>query len=177
MNNGLIISFLLLFVFILSGWVLSILTSIIFSPTVHTPKKILLEIFKILKLIEGENFYDLGSGDGRVLVFARKLKKINGFGYEISPLMVSLSKLVKFINLGINNDTNFEVESIFDIKLDKANTIYVFQNPKILKVLDRKFKKELKDTNVFSYKYEIEDKKPVKVHKLSNGVSLFEYKY
>lgn len=176
MSNGLIISFLLLFVFILCGWILSILTSIIFSPSVHTPRNILSEILALLNLKEGDNLFDLGSGDGRVLVAARKLEKIKGFGYEISPIMVSLSKIIRFVNLGFNTDTLFEVESIFDIKLDKATKIYVYQNPKILSVLDKKFKRELKDVKVYSYRYEIEGRKGKK-HELSNGEKLYEYTY
>lgn len=177
MSNGIIISFLLLFVFLVLGWLLSLLTSIIFSPSVHTPKSILPEILKLMKIKEDDNLYDLGSGDGRVLVAARKMYKLKGFGYDISPIMISLSKLVRFFNLGFNTDILFEVDSIFDIKLDKATIIYVYQNPKILKLLDKKFRKELKNVSVFSYKYEIEDKKYIKKFDLSNGDVLFQYKY
>lgn len=177
MSNGIIISFLLLFVFLVLGWLLSLLTSIIFSPSVHTPKNILAEILKLMNIKENDNLYDLGSGDGRVLVAARKMYKLKGFGYDISPIMISLSKIVRFFNLGFNTDILFEVDSIFDIKLDKATVVYVYQNPKILKILDKKFKRELKDVNVFSYRYEIEDKKYSKKHTLSNGELLFEYNY
>jgi SAM-dependent methyltransferase len=176
MSNGLIISFLLLFVFILCGWILSILTSIVFSPSVHTPKDILGEILALLKLREGEKLYDLGSGDGRVLIGARKIAKVKGFGYEISPIMVSISKIIRFVNLGFNTDMLFEVESIFDIKLKDATKVYVYQNPKILTILHKKFERELDGVSVYSYKYEIPEKKGIK-HELSNGELLFEYKY
>lgn len=177
MSNGLIISFLLLFVFILSGSILSILTSIIFSPLVHTPRQVLKDIIDLMKVKDNDVIYDLGSGDGRVIIAARKMFKVKGYGYDISPIMVSLSKLVRIANLGLNMDTIFDVENIFDVKLDKATVIYVYQNPKILALLHKKFKREIKGVKVFSYQYEIPEVKYKHAHKLSNDKKLYEYSY
>ncbi|MCC7289953.1 class I SAM-dependent methyltransferase [bacterium] len=177
MSNGLIISFLLLFVFILAGWTLSLITSIVLTPSIHTPKEILPEILAIMKLNKDDHLYDLGSGDGRVIIAARKYMKLKGYGYDISPIIVSLSKVIKLLNLGINTDVFFDLENIFEVKLKKATKVYTYQNPKILQILDKKFKRELENVKVYSYRYEIPEKKSSKKHKLGNGMILFEYKY
>ncbi len=177
MNPGLIISFLLLFVFILLGITLSILTTVVFSPVVHTPKEVLGEIIKIINPKDKEIIYDLGSGDGRVLVACRKMAKIKGIGFDISPMIVFFSKFVRFLNLGFTTDLVLDVANIFDTNLDDADKIYIYQRDKILKVLEKKFEKELEGVKVYAYKYPLEKKKASKKHKLSNGEYLFEYKY
>lgn len=177
MNNGIIISFLILFVFILLAITTSLLTSIIFSPSIHTPREILSEIIKLLSPKDGEIIYDLGSGDGRVLIACRKKAKIKGFGYDISPIIVLYSKINKLVNLGFISDIFLDSNNIFDLKLKDVDKIYVYQTGKILKILDKKFEKELKDVTVFTYRNALEKRKEFKKYKLSNGEYLFEYRY
>ena len=49
-------------------------------------------IIKFAGLRSGEKFYDLGSGDGRVLIAASKKKFVRGVGVEIDPIKVWLSR-------------------------------------------------------------------------------------
>ena len=49
-------------------------------------------IIKFADLQPGETFYDLGSGDGRVLIAATREKCVQGVGVEIDPIKVWLSK-------------------------------------------------------------------------------------
>ena len=177
MNNGLIISFLLLFVFILLAIVISLLTSVIFSPSVHTPRKLLAEIIRLINPKDFDIVYDLGSGDGRILIAMRKYAKIKGFGYDISPIIVLFSKISRFFNLKLDHNLEFDVANIFSLKLKTPDIVYVFQPERILTILERKFEKELKNVRVFTYKHKFEKKKFTKKYKLEDGTYLFEYKY
>ena len=49
-------------------------------------------IIKFAGLKPGENFYDLGSGDGRVLIAASRKRFVRGVGVEIDPIKVWFSR-------------------------------------------------------------------------------------
>ena len=49
-------------------------------------------IIKFADLQPGETFYDLGSGDGRVLIAASSNQCLRGVGVEIDPIKVWLSR-------------------------------------------------------------------------------------
>lgn len=130
-----------------------------------------------MKLKKEEIFYDLGSGDGRMPIYAKKIAGTRGFGYDISPMIVIYSKFNRLFKLGITSDVLFDTANIFDLKLNKADVIYIFQTEKILKILSKKFKKELKDVRVYSYRDPLPDTKEKKKYELSNGKMLYEYTY
>lgn len=177
MNNGVILTVLVLFVLFFLGLILTYVTSVLFVPILFTPKKILDEITKIINPKDNDIVADLGSGDGRVLIHFAKKVKIKGFGYDISPLMPILSKIRKLFEGQIKADITFDVASFFDLKLNEYDIIYCNLNARSMEILGKKFKKDLKDTFVYSYRLEIPDRKYSKKHTLSNGEKLFEYIY
>jgi SAM-dependent methyltransferase len=156
---------------------ISLLTSVIFSPSVHTPKKLLGEIIRHINPKDFDIVYDLGSGDGRILIAIKKFAKIKGYGYDISPIIVLISKISRFLNLRFDHNLEFDVSNIFSLKLKDPDIIYVFQPEKILNILETKFKRELKNVKVFTYKYKLGNTKEKKKYKLEDGTYLFEYRY
>ncbi len=178
MYNGIIVSVILVLILFLLGLILLFLTNSLLIPILFTPRKVLKEIVDIIDPKDDEKILDLGSGDGRILFALRKRAKIEGVGYEISPIMILLSKFLMRFNLGFKSDIEFDVQSIFDVKLGSEDKIFCHLSERAMEILRKKFKKELNPgTVVYSYEYKIPDIKESMKKKLSNGKYLYTYSF
>lgn len=120
------------------------------APYVPTERKIVERIIKLAKIKKGDLFYDLGSGDGRI-VTAAALNGATAYGIESDYLKVLYSRLfLKFLRL--NKKAKILHQNIFDVNLSKADIVCVFLLPEANEKLKPKFKKELrKGTKVITY--------------------------
>lgn len=183
MYNGLIASTLLLIILIFFGIIVSFLINLFLVPIIMTPKKILKEISKIIaknRIKTGKlNVYDLGSGDGRMLLALNKEIEIRkGIGIEISPILLVIAKIKTFLDLGLKPNIKYEADSLFDIDLTMSDIIYCHLSDDATEILSDKFKKELEQgTIVYSYIHKIPNRKKENKYELSNGQVLWEYIY
>jgi len=123
------------------------------------------EICKIAKIGEGDILYDLGCGDGELLLIAAKKYKAKGVGIEIDLLRFFTAK-TKVLKNGMSKFIKIKRGNFFKQNLSKATIVSVYLVPRTLEKLKPKFLKELKPgTKIVSYKYEMnlakiaEDKK------------------
>lgn len=114
------------------------------------------KIHAILQEIDpqpGTVFYDLGSGDGRVVREAADGFQLNATGFEINPMLVWLSK---FQAKRAQSQAEFVRANIFNIELEKAEIIYVFLLTFMLEDLTQKFLSECaKGTIIISHGFKI----------------------
>lgn len=133
------------------------------SPEWRTDAKTAQAIIEFAKIGKGSTVYDLGCGDGEVLITAAKTGA-RGVGIEIDPLRYSIAKLRAKKN-GVSKNLKFIRGSFFDQNLSEANIVIVYLIPKTLDRLLPKFKKELKKgTKIVSYRYEM-NMKPTRTDK------------
>ncbi|QQG43711.1 MAG: methyltransferase domain-containing protein [Candidatus Daviesbacteria bacterium] len=119
-------------------------------------------IKKILKLIPLKNkvFYELGSGDGRVVIEAAKMGA-QAFGIEQSFLRILYSKFIAS-RLQLSN-THFIHGNIFKQNLSAAQVVFIFLLPKGVEKLESKLKKELKKGSlVITQTFHFKNWKPLK---------------
>lgn len=88
-------------------------------------------------------FYDLGCGNGDILLLADDLK-MKAVGYEIAPFYYMLSK----IRTSLRKNISVKYSNILKVDLSKADIIYCYLLPPLLKKLVPKFQKELKKNAV-----------------------------
>lgn len=110
---------------------------------------------KLAKVSKKDIVYDLGCGDGRVLILAAKEFGAKGAGIEIDPLRFFLSTLALH-SAQVSDRVIIKRKNFFDEDLSKATVVFVYLVPKALNRLLPKFKRELKKgTRLVSYRYEI----------------------
>lgn len=109
------------------------------APYVPTKMDHIRNILKLAGVKKGKKFYELGSGDGRVVIAAAKLKA-DSAGIEQSLLRIILSRLKSY---RLKN-TQFIHGNIFAKNYFDADIIYIYLLPKGVKKLEEKLKKELK---------------------------------
>lgn len=113
------------------------------------------EGLKLAKVTKKDAVYDLGSGDGRVLIVAAREFGAKGVGIEIDPLRFLIAK-IRIKLAGLSNFIEIKRGNLFEENLSNATVIFVYLVPKTLNRLLPKLKKELKkETRIVSYKYEM----------------------
>ena len=126
---------------------------------IPTPKKQIRRILKEVGLNKKDVLFDLGSGDGRVVEIAAKEFGCKAIGIENSIVLYYLSK----IRLRGVNNANIIHSDIFKVDLSGATVVYAYLSKKLMKMLKKKFKKELKKgTIIISLDHEIPGWKPIK---------------
>lgn len=115
------------------------------APFVPTKKERIKKLLELLSL-KGKAFYELGSGDGRIVIEAAKMGA-KAVGIEQSFLRVFYSKIksasVKNAHF-IRRRTSFIHGNIFNLDYSNADVVFIFLLPKGVEKLEEKLKKELK---------------------------------
>lgn len=126
------------------------------APWWRTSDEKIRKALKLARVTSKDIVYDLGSGDGKVLIIAAKEFNARGIGVEIDPLRYFLSTLMMYINK-VNEKIVIKRKNFFDVDISSATVVFVYLVPKTLERLKPKFLKELKPgTRIVSIKYEID---------------------
>ena len=124
------------------------------APWWRTNKKTAKAICKIANIKAKDVVYDLGCGDGEVLLQAAVLGA-SGVGMEIDPLRALVADL-RIRKNNFQDKIKIEKKNFFKEDLSKASVIIVYLVPKTLDKLLPKFKKELrKGTRIISFRYQM----------------------
>ena len=140
--------------------------SLIDLPFLETNLKHLIKIFQILeqefhlKKNSKQKLIDLGSGDGRIVIYAALNYGIRSIGYEIdSDLIKGAKEYVKLLKKKkIHKRKNFrkvkiKMGDIFEQDINKYDFIYIYSLPTMQKFLNHVFKTAKRGAVFISYKY------------------------
>ncbi len=123
------------------------------APFVPTPMKRVKEMVKLAKLKQGDRVYDIGCGDGRFVYVAANQYGANATGYELSPLVYVLARIMKLIwkSKAEISFANFKMQDLSD-----ADVIFCYLLPESLKKFEKKLTKMTKPgTKLISYAFEM----------------------
>lgn len=130
------------------------------APFVPTNMENVRKILKLAGLKKGKKFYELGSGDGRVVIEAAKLYAVS-VGIEQSWLRILYSRWKAYRKR--LNKAFFIHGNIFSKVYADADQIYVYLLPKGVRKLENKLKDELKKGSiVITQTYHFPNWKPFK---------------
>lgn len=163
---------LLIFLTIISGFITSYIISLLYSSIkgcyfVPSNKRALEKIFSNLSFKKNQRFIDLGSGDGRVVLYIAKKYKIKALGLEINPLLLLYSKIKAKI-FKIKNAEFLRVNLIKD-NWPSADIIYLFLIPKLIFKIKKELKKRLDDGSlIISHGFSIDNFNKYLINKINN---------
>jgi cyclopropane fatty-acyl-phospholipid synthase-like methyltransferase len=110
---------------------------------------------------EGDLVYDLGSGDGRIVIEAAQ-RGARGIGIEIDPKLVRLAQ-ENAARAGVGEHTEFRQQNLFEVNYRDASVITMYLFPKVNLALRPKLLRELKPgTRVVSHSFDMGDWEPDK---------------
>lgn len=130
-------------------------------PYVPTANRVVKKMISAAKLKPRETVYDLGCGDGRLLLAAEKKAHTKGIGFEIAPLVYLLALLRKWI---ASSHMQIRFQSLYCANLRKANVIFCYLLPNVMPRLAIKIKKECRrGTRIISNTFHIPGLKPHRI--------------
>ena len=130
------------------------------APYVPTPPEIVTAMLRGVNVGPNDVVYDLGSGDGRIVIAAAKEFGARGVGIELDVRLIQESQ-DKAFNAGVADRTEFLWKDIFDVDLSPATVVTIYLFPEVNARLLPKLMRELKPgTRVVSHQYPIGDWKP-----------------
>ncbi|MBI4995015.1 50S ribosomal protein L11 methyltransferase [Candidatus Peregrinibacteria bacterium] len=130
-------------------------------PYVPSKNKVVKKMVSAANLKAKETVYDLGCGDGRLLLEAEKKAFVKTVGFEIAPLVFLLAKLR---TLFAQSKAQIKFQSFFKANLSKANVIFCYLIPNVMPRLASKIKRECKrGTRIISNTFSIPGLKLYKI--------------
>jgi SAM-dependent methyltransferase len=123
--------------------------------------KVIKKILKEIDFSQAKNFYDLGCGNGKVVSkIAKNFPSLECFGVEYNIVSYFLAKIR---NIFLKRKFICKKEDFFKTDLKKADIIFVYLFPGIMKNLEVKFARELKvGAIVIANSFPLPNKKPAK---------------
>ncbi len=132
------------------------------APYYPTPETVVERMLKLGELKPGEKMFDLGSGDGRVVIMAADKFKADATGIEIDPDLFKQS-MDKIKSMGLEKRARIINGDIAEQDFSPANMLTVYllptSNDKIRPMLEKQLKK---GTRVVSHDFQFAGWKPVK---------------
>lgn len=130
-------------------------------PYVPTPETVVLGMLELANVGRNDIVYDLGSGDGRlVITAAQKFGAKRGVGIEINPGLVNQSN-ENARQAGVSDRVQFVQQDLFRADFREASVVTLYLLPKINLELRPKLLSELKPgSRVVSHAFSMGDWKP-----------------
>ncbi|MFO7904813.1 MAG: SAM-dependent methyltransferase [Planctomycetota bacterium] len=124
----------------------------VYVPTPHDVVEKMLEMADIQK---DDVVYDLGCGDGRIVVQAAKKRGCKGVGFEIVPELVEKAR-ENIRKNDVEHLVEIKTKDLYKTDISKATVLPIYLLPKMLKKLKPKLAKLKRGTRIVSHDYRIE---------------------
>jgi SAM-dependent methyltransferase len=143
------------------------------APYIATEYRVVEEMLKALDLKGGDILYDLGCGDGRIVIEAVKKFGIRGVGIDIDPRRIVESK-ANASAANVSDRTTFLQQDLFESDIREATAVAIFLFPEMNLKLIPKFFQELKPgTRITSHNFGIGEWRPDREISLKVGIDGF----
>jgi SAM-dependent methyltransferase len=129
-------------------------------PDVRTPLVVVNEMLRLANVTADDVVYDLGSGDGRILIAAAQDRGARGVGLEIDPALVAQSA-ERARRLGLADRLSFRHQDLFEADLTPATVVTLYLSPDLNRRLRPKLLRELRPgARIVSHAFDLGDWPP-----------------
>jgi SAM-dependent methyltransferase len=141
-----------------------------FEPTPHAVADAMLTLARVTP---GDVVYDLGSGDGRLVIRAAEKYGVRAVGVEIDPALVSRSRQAAR-ERGVADRVRIIEGDLFTADISEATVVTLFLSPSVNQRLAPKLRQELKPgTRVVSHLFMMGSWAPTETARTPDGADLF----
>jgi len=138
-------------------------------PFVPTPEVVVEKMLEVAKVGQKDVVYDLGSGDGRIVIAAAKKHGARGVGIDIDPERVKEAR-ENARRAGVANRVEFREGDLFEANIGDATVVTIYLLSAINLKLRPKLLSELKPgTRIVSHAFDMGDWKPAGAYKVGSS--------
>lgn len=136
------------------------------EPDVHyepTPNNVVADMVRLAQVGKGDVVFDLGCGDGRVVIAAVRVNGARGICVDIDPQRIRESR-DNATAAGVSDRVRFLHQDLFATDIREATVVMLFLSPDVNLRLRPKLWRELRPgTRVVSYVHDMGDWKPQRI--------------
>ncbi|MCU0918055.1 MAG: methyltransferase domain-containing protein [Planctomycetes bacterium] len=138
---------------------------VIFVPT---PDEVVAKMLELARVTSKDVVYDLGCGDGRIVVAAAKLGCL-AYGFDVDPQRIKESKENVAKN-GVGNRATIEQKDIFTLDLSKADVVTLYLLPSLNVKLIPQLEKLKPGSRIVSHDFDMQGVTPDKVEEVDGQI-------
>jgi hypothetical protein len=128
-------------------------------PYVPTPQPVVDAMLKVAKVNKNDVLYDLGSGDGRIVITAAQKFGTQGTGIDIDPRRIQEAN-ENAKKAGVSDRVQFVQQDLFNTDFSNATVITLYLLPDINLKLRPKLLQLKPGTRIVSHAFDMGDWKP-----------------
>ena len=138
-------------------------------PDVRTPLVVVNEMLRLGAVTADDVVYDLGSGDGRIVIAAAKDRGARGVGFEIDPALVA-EATARARRLGLADRVTFRQDDLFKADLRDATVVTLYLSPDLNRRLRPKLLRELRPgSRIVSHAFDMGDWAPTQTLQVTSN--------
>ena len=143
-------------------------------PFVPTRQEVVEAMLKMAGVKAGDLVYDLGCGDGRIVITAAQKFGARGVGIDINPVRIAEAR-ANAARAGVADRVEFRVGDLFEADIAAATVVTLYLLPEVNLRLKPKLQRDLKPgTRIVSHDFSMgDDWKPERVQKVGNSTIYF----
>ncbi|OWW21600.1 class I SAM-dependent methyltransferase [Noviherbaspirillum denitrificans] len=124
-------------------------------PYVPTPQPVVDKMLDIAGVGKDDVVYDLGCGDGRIVITAAKERGARGVGIDLNPQRIAEAK-ANAASAGVEGKVKFMVGDLFTADFSEASVVTLYLLPDVNRALRPQLWKQLKvGTRVVSHDFDM----------------------
>jgi SAM-dependent methyltransferase len=133
---------------------------------VPTPETVVERMLELAKVTKNDTVYDLGSGDGRVVITAAKKYGAQGVGVELRPELLEEARQ-NAQKQGVSDRVQFLQQDLFQTDISKATVVTLYLLPDLnVKLRPILFKTLKPGTRIVSHDFDMGEWKPERVEQV-----------
>lgn len=138
-------------------------------PYVPTPQRVVDRMLELAQVRKDDVVYDLGSGDGRIVITAARKYGVHAIGFEIDPERIKESR-ENIKKARVEHLVEIRQQDIRNVDLSHASVLTMYLLPKVNLMIRPNIWKQMKPgSRVVSHDFDMGDWKPLKIEHLKDG--------
>ncbi len=145
------------------------------APYVPTPQRVVDLMLRMAEITKDDVVYDLGSGDGRIVITAAKKYGARGVGFEIDEYLLEEAR-ENAREAGVSHLVEFRNQDLMTADLSPATIVTLYLLPEANLMLRPRLLSQLRiGARVVSHNYDMGDWEPLRIEDIREPASAYGY--
>jgi cyclopropane fatty-acyl-phospholipid synthase-like methyltransferase len=131
-------------------------------PFVPSPMLVVERMLKLAEIKKDDVIYDMGSGDGRILIEAAKQYGARGVGVDLNPTLVEQAKR-NAVEQGVSHLVEFRAADGLTVDISQATVVTLYMFKWFNNQLRPKLQRLKPGARIVAHDFDIDDWKPTKI--------------
>ena len=131
-------------------------------PFVPSPMHVVNRMIEVAELKQSDILYDMGSGDGRIVIEAAKRYGVRGVGIDLNPDLVAKAR-ENAKNEGVSHLVEFRAQDGLTVDISEATVVTLYMFKWFNNALRPKLQQLKPGARVIAHDFDIDDWKPTRI--------------